>query len=101
MPGPGRRAWFRLVLGPQRRTHPTSCTNQLKEWFARCDSNGLDSLTGVQRAHIELYIRGLGERGLMDSSTVAMMHEVRLLPPSPSAGRNARVLSGRDVYRRW
>jgi integrase/recombinase XerD len=50
---------------------------QLKEWFAWCDSNGLDPLVGVQRAHIELYIRYLGERGLMDSSVVTMMHAVR------------------------
>jgi len=32
---------------------------------------------GVQRAHVELYIRGLGERGLMDSSVVTTMHAVR------------------------
>ncbi len=30
---------------------------QLKEWFAWCDSNALDPLVGVQRAHIELYIK--------------------------------------------
>lgn len=30
---------------------------QLKEWFSWCDSNALDPLVGVQRAHIELYIR--------------------------------------------
>ncbi len=28
-------------------------------------------------AHVELYIRGLGERGLMDSSVVTTMHAVR------------------------
>ena len=50
---------------------------QLKEWFAWCDSNALDPLVGCQRAHIELYIRGLSERGLMDSSVVTMMHAVR------------------------
>jgi integrase/recombinase XerD len=32
---------------------------------------------GVQRAHVELYVRGLGERGLMDSSVVSMMNGVR------------------------
>ena len=41
---------------------------QLREWFAWCERNGLDPLVGVQRAHVELYIRSLGERGLMDSS---------------------------------
>ena len=50
---------------------------QLKEWFAWCETNGIDPLVGVQRAHIELYIRGLSERGLMDSSVVTMMHAVR------------------------
>ena len=50
---------------------------QLKEWFSWCETNGLDPLVGVQRAHIELYIRGLAERGLMDSSVVTMMHAVR------------------------
>ena len=41
---------------------------QLREWFACCERNGLDPLVGAQRAHVELYIRSLGERGLMDSS---------------------------------
>lgn len=50
---------------------------QLKEWFSWCETNGIDPLVGVQRAHIELYIRGLSERGLMDSSVVTMMHAVR------------------------
>lgn len=50
---------------------------QLREWFAWCEGNGLDPLVGVQRAHVELYIRSLGERGLMDSSVVSMMNGVR------------------------
>jgi len=50
---------------------------QLKQWFAWCETNGLDPLVGVQRAHVELYIRQLGDRGLMDSSVVTMMHAVR------------------------
>jgi len=50
---------------------------QLREWFSWCEGHGLDPLAGVQRAHVELYIRGLGERGLMDSSVVTMMHGVR------------------------
>jgi integrase/recombinase XerD len=36
---------------------------QLREWFTWCECNGLDPLVGVQRAHVELYIRSLGERG--------------------------------------
>jgi len=50
---------------------------QLREWFAWCERNGLDPLVGVQRAHVELYLRSLGERGLMDSSVVSMMNGVR------------------------
>jgi integrase/recombinase XerD len=50
---------------------------QLREWFSWCEGHGLDPLVGVQRAHVELYIRGLGERGLMDSSVVTMMHGMR------------------------
>lgn len=47
---------------------------QLRRWFSWCESNGLDPLIGIQRAHVELYIRQLGESGLMDSSVVTMMH---------------------------
>src|SRR6478752_6879069 len=50
---------------------------QLREWFAWCEANGLDPLLGIQRAHVELYIRQLSDRGLMDSSVVTMMHGVR------------------------
>jgi integrase/recombinase XerD len=50
---------------------------QLRRWFDWCEANGLDPLVGIQRAHVELYIRGLGEAGLMASSTNTMMHGVR------------------------
>ena len=50
---------------------------QLRQWFSWCETNGLDPLVGIQRAHIELYIRQLGECGLMDSSVNTMMHAVR------------------------
>jgi len=50
---------------------------QLRRWFVWCESNGLDRLVGIQRAHVELYIRQLGEAGLMDSSVTTMMHGVR------------------------
>lgn len=58
------------------RTH-TLYTYQLKRWIAWCEGNGLDPLIGIQRAHVELYIRGLGDAGLMDSSINTMMHAVR------------------------
>lgn len=50
---------------------------QLRRWFTWCEHHGLDPLQGIQRAHIELYIRHLGDSGLMDSSVVTMMHGVR------------------------
>jgi site-specific recombinase XerD len=50
---------------------------QLRRWFAWCETNGLDPLIEIQRAHVELYIRQLGEDGLMDSSVNTMMHAVR------------------------
>jgi integrase/recombinase XerD len=50
---------------------------QLRRWFGWCETNGLEPLVGIQRAHVELYIRQLGESGLMDSSVNTMMHAVR------------------------
>jgi integrase/recombinase XerD len=47
---------------------------QLRRWFEWCEASGLDPLLDIQRAHVELYIRGLGEAGLMASSTNTMMH---------------------------
>src|SRR5918999_544731 len=51
--------------------------HQLRRWFAWCEGNGLDPLIGIQRAHVELYIRQLGDSGLMDSTVTTMMHAVR------------------------
>jgi site-specific recombinase XerC len=50
---------------------------QLRRWFGWCEANGLDALTGVQRAHVELYIRHLRDCGLRDSSICTMLHGVR------------------------
>jgi site-specific recombinase XerD len=57
--------------------HTTSCTAALRRWFGWSAANGLDPLTGIQRAHLELYIRHLHESGLRDSSVNTMMHGVR------------------------
>ncbi len=57
-------------------TH-TLYAHQLRSWFAWCEGRSLDPLVGIQRAHIELYIRHLGERGLTASSVNTMMHAVR------------------------
>jgi site-specific recombinase XerD len=50
---------------------------QLRRWFAWCETSQLDPLVGIQRAHVELYIRYLGETGLMPSSINTMLHRVR------------------------
>ena len=34
---------------------------QLSQWFAWCETHGLDPLAGVQRGHVKKYVRGLGE----------------------------------------
>jgi integrase/recombinase XerD len=50
---------------------------QLKRWFAWCDTNELNPLLGIQRAHVELYFHQFGDAGLMDSTVTTMMHGVR------------------------
>src|SRR5680860_219275 len=50
---------------------------QLRRWFAWCETSQLDPLVGIQRAHVELFIRHLGETDLMPSSINTMMHGVR------------------------
>jgi len=50
---------------------------QLRRWFAWCGTSALDPLAGIQRAHIELYIRHLHDQGMRDSSINTMMHGVR------------------------
>jgi integrase/recombinase XerD len=50
---------------------------QLRRWFEWCETNRLDPLDRIQRAHVELYIRQLGGSGLMPSSINTMMHGVR------------------------
>ena len=37
---------------------------QLRRWFSWCEASGLDALIGVQRAHVELYVRHLRDSGL-------------------------------------
>ncbi|WP_270889475.1 hypothetical protein [Pedococcus sp. 5OH_020] len=49
-----------------RHTHALY-VDQLREWFTWCEVHALDPLIGVQRAHVELYIRQLSDP--MDSWT--------------------------------
>lgn len=52
-------------------------TASLRRWFAWCETNGLDPLIGIQRAHVELYIRYLTALGLMPATVTTSMHAVR------------------------
>src|SRR3954454_8117226 len=61
--------------------------DQLRRWFAWCRANDLDALIGIQRAHLKLYIRHLGESGLQVSSVNTMMHGVRGFFPVRPHGR--------------
>lgn len=65
-----------------RPATPTTLTplyvDQLRRWFVWCEASGLDRPVGIERgAHVELFIRGLSESGLMDSSITTMMNGVR------------------------
>jgi integrase/recombinase XerD len=50
---------------------------QLRRWFEWCETNRLDPLEGIQRAHVEMYLRFLTGSGLMPSSINTMRHGVR------------------------
>jgi len=52
-------------------------TYELRRWFEWCEANRLDPLIGIQRAHVELYVRHLAQSGLSDSSVNTMMNGVR------------------------
>jgi hypothetical protein len=63
---------------------------QLPQRFTWCEDNALDPLVGIQRTHVERYIRQLADHGLMDSSIVTMP----ILRPI-----SGRPIDRRDVYR--
>ena len=54
---------------------------QPRRWFTWSETNGLDPLVGLQRPHLELYIRHLHDAGLRDSSINTMLHGVRGVLP--------------------
>jgi hypothetical protein len=62
-------------LGVELRT-PRCLRFQEREWFTWCERKALDPLVGIKRAHVELYIRALGDHGLMDFSVVTIKHAV-------------------------
>jgi integrase/recombinase XerD len=73
---PAQRAAVSYLARYSGHTHALYAS-RLRRWFAWCEDNTLDPLVGIQRAHIELYIRRLGESGLMASSVNTSMHAVR------------------------
>jgi len=77
----------RVVPGPLHRHTHNLYADQLRRWFAWCRANDLDALIGIQRAHLKLYIRHLGESGLQVSSVNTMMHGVRGFFPVRPHGR--------------
>jgi hypothetical protein len=61
----------------------TSCAPyQLRRWSAWCETSRLDPCRDPA-SHVELFIRHLGDRGLIPSSVNTMMHGVRGFGPSP------------------
>jgi hypothetical protein len=89
----GRRAGSGLVPSPLPGHTHELYLDQLRRWFEWCQTNDLNPLTGIQRAHDELYIRHLGKADLTASSINAMMHGVRATSDSPSA-----ILQGPSTY---
>lgn len=71
---------------------------QLRRWFDWCQARELDPLIGIQRVHVELYIRYPGDRGLMASSVNSSMHAVRGF--FRLAHIDGPIISGPAVYAR-
>ncbi len=73
-------------------------TYELRRWCEWCEANRLDPLIGIQRAHVELYVRHLVQSGPSDSSVNTMMNGVRGFLPVRSHRRTARLrgCSGAD-----
>ena len=59
--------------------------SQLRRWFGWCEQNALDPLVGIQRAHVELYVRSLGQSGLIAPSINTSMHAVVGSSGSPTS----------------
>jgi integrase/recombinase XerD len=73
---PAQRAAVSYLARYSGHTHALYAF-QLRRWLAWCETNDLDPLIGIQRAHIELYIRYLRDCGLRDSSVTTSMRAVR------------------------
>jgi len=66
-----------FLSGPLRRAHPRAVRLPTEAMVRLVRQQRARRIGGIQRAHVELYIRQLGDRGLMDSSVNTMMHAVR------------------------
>jgi site-specific recombinase XerD len=73
---PAQQAAVSYLARYAGHTH-TLYAYELRRWFGWCEDWGLDPLEGIQRGHLELYIRDLGASALMASSVNTMMHAVR------------------------
>ena len=93
---PAQRAAVSYLARYSGHTHALYAY-QRRRWFAWCETNGLDPLVGIQRAHIELYIRYLGESGLMASPTSTVSSS--RTPPSTHAFPGCTATS--PVPRAW
>ena len=81
---PGALAAVSYLARYSGRTHALYAS-QHAVGFDWCDLNGLDPLVRIQRAHVQLYIRHLGEVGLMASSVNTSMQAVRGSSGSPTS----------------
>ena len=66
-----------VLLGPLLRPYPRPVCLSTEAVVRLVREQRAGPLAGIQRAHVELYVRQLGDQGLMDSSVVTMMHAVR------------------------
>lgn len=73
---PGQLAAVSFLARYSGSTHALY-TASLRRWFAWCETNGLDPLIGIQRAHVELYIRHLTDLGLMLATVTTSMRAIR------------------------
>jgi integrase/recombinase XerD len=73
---PAQRAAVSYLAGHSGPTH-NLYAHQLRRWSTWCEVRRLDPLIGIQRAHVELYIRHLGDIGLVGFSVNTLMHAVR------------------------
>lgn len=74
---PAQIAAVSFLARYQGHTH-TLYTHRLRCWFAWCEAQGLDPMTGVKRIHVELYVRyRMLERGNSLATTHGVIGTIR------------------------